>query len=56
MSILPARDAKNICRPHNFRKEGMPVDHKKILVAGSIVLDIVPEVYIPKEEPVPNVF
>ncbi len=32
------------------------MDHKKILVAGSIVLDIVPEVYIPKEEPVPNVF
>lgn len=32
------------------------MDTKKILVAGSIVLDIVPEVYIPKGEPVPNIF
>lgn len=29
---------------------------KKILVAGSIVLDIIPEVYIPKGEPVPEIF
>ena len=29
---------------------------KKILVAGSIALDIIPEVYIPKEQPIPEIF
>ena len=29
------------------------MESKKILVAGSIVLDIIPEVYITKGQPIP---
>ena len=32
------------------------MESKKVLVAGSIVLDIIPEVYIPKGQPVPEIF
>lgn len=32
------------------------MESKKILVAGSIVLDIIPEVYIPKGQPIPEIF
>lgn len=41
---------------HNIQKNGGRMVKKKVLVAGSIVLDIIPEVYIPKGEPIPEIF